>query len=202
MKIWNWFISNVVQYRSKKVMKMASVMFTSWMEGSFPIDLLYFYLILMKLLDILKFTDKLNVHTRKPFITSCLWPEQKNKCLWFDWSVIKFIFVHTGCKPNSVKWMYWLAWSTTGSLVTMWTRPMRPNICVMSRLWQETSPRFTHIDLSCLLSQSSSSGKSADSKNPTTWWFPLVRFCLRGRGGWVLGLFVTILCNFKKFKWH
>lgn len=113
----------------------------------------------------------------------------KNKCLWFDWSVIKFIFVHIGSKPNSVKWMYWLAWSMMGSLVTMWTRPMRPNICVMSRLWQETSPRFTHIDLSCLLSQSSSSGKSADSKNPTTWWFPLVRICLRGREGWVLGPF-------------
>lgn len=41
------------------------------LEGSFPIDLLYFYLMLIKFLDILKFTDKLNVHTRAPFTTSC-----------------------------------------------------------------------------------------------------------------------------------
>lgn len=31
---------------------------------------------------------------------------------------------------------------------------------------------------------------------------PIGEVLFAGKGGWVLGLFVTILCNFKKFKWH
>lgn len=63
---------------------MVLVMFIFWMEGSFLIDLLYFYLILIKLLDKLEFIDKLNVYIRILFIILCFWLCRDIKINVFD----------------------------------------------------------------------------------------------------------------------